>query len=84
MVDFAGGFGGLSGSHGFHFPPFFPLVPYRLLALEFAGLPQIRHWVAWAPFQQPGYLLDLKGSLAPQGEQHLENGPGGRRGPTME
>ena len=39
----------LSGSHGARFPPFFPLVPYRVHDLLFAGTPQMRHEVAVAP-----------------------------------
>ena len=59
VAGLAGGEGGFSGSQGFHFPPFFPLVPYRLADLWVGPFPQPRHTVAWAPFQQLWYLLDL-------------------------
>ena len=83
VVGFAGGLGGSVGSHGFHFPPFLPFVPYRTQDLVFGALLQPRRGRASAPFQQPGYLPDLQGSLREQPLPQVQaKGPGGRRGPT--
>jgi len=44
----------------------------------------MRHWEDWAPFQQPGHLLEQKGSLGEQPGQAQLKGPGCLRGRTAE